>query len=99
MDAGTVGALGAALKLKVYTANRRFRHAFLPEEAQLPAIQYCTRRVRTLWFDLYWIFKVHMERVARAVGKELCVILRQNIPKSLEFYFNIVISSAGRTPI
>lgn len=99
MNASTVGAFGTTLKLKVHAADRRLRHAFLTEETQLSAVQYCTRRVRTFRLDLYRILEVNVERVARTVREELGVVLREDIPESLELNLNVVIRSTGRASV
>lgn len=99
LNAGAVGAFGAALKLKVHAANRRLRHALLAEKAQLPAVQYCTGRVRALRLDLYRILEVNVKRVARAVGEELGVVLRENVPEPLQLYLNVVVRGTGRAPV
>lgn len=97
--AGAVGALGTALKLKVHAADRRLGHTLLPKEAQLAAVQYRARRVRALRLDLYRIFEVHVERVAGAVGEELGVVLREDVPEPLQLYLDVVVRGARRTPI
>lgn len=99
LDAGAVGALRAALELKVDTADGRFGHAFLAEVAKLGAVENGACRVHALGLDLDRVFEVHVEGVARAVGEELGVVLREHAARLLQLDLDRVIRCPGRTPV
>lgn len=91
LDSGAVRAFGTALKLKGDVAHGRLGHAFLAKIAQLTPVEDRAGRVEVLGLDLYRVFEVHVEGVARAVGEKFGVVLREHPAESLELDADVVV--------
>lgn len=93
--ASAICTLRRTLKLKVHIAHAHLGHALLPEETQLGAVQYHWCRVVTIRFDLYWILKEHVKRIARTIREKFRIILGKHTAQSFQIDFHIVIGGSG----